>query len=122
MVFKKTMVLHPRIQAYLDNLENEGSKRTHSSSLNIFQKFTESKYKTLDILLDDKILKKKVNLYDLLIEFKNCPTPNTDLLQLEIYEIWKTKRITSIQNIIDICSNKRRYSDPNKSKKICHQY
>ena len=81
------MVHTPRIQAYIDNLENEGSKRTHSSSLNIFQKFTESKYKTLDILLDDKIIKKKVNLYDSLIEFKNCPTPNTDLLQLEIYEI-----------------------------------
>ena len=85
------MVLHPRIQAYIDNLENEGSKRTHSSSLNIFQKFTESNYKTLDILLDDKIIKKKVNLYDSLIEFKNCPTPNMTYYNLKFMKFERRK-------------------------------
>lgn len=69
------MTLHPKVQAYVNNLESKGNQRTLSSHLNIFTQFVEEEYGTLDSTLGKISLENKkkngVNVYDLLIAFKN---------------------------------------------------
>jgi Phage integrase family len=68
--FEKTMVLHPKIQAYINNFEEEGTRKTFSSLLNTLQKYAVEEYKSVDAALN-KIAKKKIDVYDFLIAFKN---------------------------------------------------
>lgn len=75
MVFHKKMTLHPKVQAYINNLESKGNQRTLSSHLNIFTQFVEEEYGTLDSTIGKISLennkKNGINVYDLLIAFKN---------------------------------------------------
>lgn len=75
MVFHKKMTLHPKVQAYINNLESKGNQRTLSSHLNIFTQFVEEEYGTLDSTLGKISVENKkkngINAYDILIAFKN---------------------------------------------------